>query len=988
MSERPDPGDVAAFRAEFVRRWEAALAGTPAPRLDDFLAGVPEPQRSALRDALEPIDREYRQRSAPTRGPAASKVPTVGPSGETIDRAPEPPGEVGDGVPDTFTADLPPPAERAADTPAPSRVDTSPAHKDQAVDSASAPLTPPPPSGVARGRGSSTPRPVAVIRGEEVGWPAVAGYEVLEVLGRGGMGVVYKARDVALDRLVALKMILAGAHAAPQHLARFRTEAQAVARLHHPNIVQIYEVGQQDGLPYVALEFVDGGSLAQKLAHDPQPIRWTAQTVEALARAVHSAHERGVVHRDLKPGNVLLAADGTPKITDFGLAKRLEAASDQTQSGEIMGTPQYMSPEQAAGDNKAVGPLSDVYSLGVILYKALTGRPPFVGETLMDTLEQVRTVEPLPPARLQLKVPRDLDTICLKCLQKEPARRYASARELADDLKRFLDGEPIRARPVSAPERLWRWCRRNPVVAALSAAVAALVLTAASTLVLYSVNVTHERNEKEKERQAAVEAEQKERAARELSEKRNDLALDAIRRFVIEAQDYLKNRPGLEELRKSLLRVVLDDLAGVARTVATTAVIDRRTAGAHQRIGDIYREAGEAQKALEEYRRSHAIVEALARDDPDSALTKRNLAASHNNFGDAYRLLDDTAKARDEYLRALELRKAWLAIEPDNAEARRQLANSYMLVGGVSLLRGRPADARDSYREAKKHWDQLPAELFNQDLEVWRERADLYDKLREVGMQLGDGATAVESLQGLISQYEDRLKEESRKAPGGRGALALQRDLVIRRIQLGDALLTLRDDARAARDEYQKARDSSEELLKANSPSGPIAQRTLSVASYRLGAACRRLGDRAAVDRAFQESLGLRKELAAKAAPDNQQVQTDLMLALAQCGQTREAAQIADGLRQRFSKDPRSLYNVACAYAICAGTAPRDDKPLAEGYAKSALDALREAVAHGWNNAFELRTNPEMDAIRGLPEFAVLLARLKPAGENPTAPKE
>ncbi|MBL8794094.1 MAG: serine/threonine protein kinase, partial [Planctomycetia bacterium] len=286
-----------------------------------------------------------------------------------------------------------------------------------------------------------------------VGLPAVRGYRVDRVLGRGGMGVVYLAEQVGLKRRVALKMIRSSGLAGAEDFSRFRAEAEAIARLQHPNIVQIYEVGDQDGNPFFSLEFVAGGALDKKLDGAPQPAQSAATLTIALARGVHAAHQAGIVHRDLKPANVLLTEDGTPKVTDFGLAKQLDNASGQTHSGSVMGTPSYMAPEQAHGHNEEIGPPADVYALGAILYEQLTGRPPFRGATVYETLDQVKALDPVPPSRLQPSVPRDLETICLKCLQKEAAKRYATASDLADDLQRYLDGEPIHARRAGWTER-------------------------------------------------------------------------------------------------------------------------------------------------------------------------------------------------------------------------------------------------------------------------------------------------------------------------------------------------------------------------------------------------------------------------------------------------------------------------------------------------------------------------------------------------------
>jgi WD40 repeat protein len=329
------------------------------------------------------------------------------------------------------------------------------------------------------------------------GGDPVPGYELLGEVGRGGMGVVYRARDRRLNRTVALKLVPAGALTSPERVARFRQEAELAARLSHPNIVQVFEAGEAAGHAYLAMEFVDGPSLAQSAAGTPQPPDQSAALVETLAAAVRAAHLRGIVHRDLKPANILLSGTGNrepgtdhdpvpgsrfpvPKITDFGLARALDAASDLTATGAVLGTPCYMAPEQAAGAGESVGPAADVYALGAILYELLVGQPPFRAATRSATLTMVLRDEPLPPRRLRPAVPRELETICLKCLRKDTGGRYATAADLADDLRRFRVGEPILARPVGLAGRVWRWCRRNPGWAVALGATATLLLVTAA----------------------------------------------------------------------------------------------------------------------------------------------------------------------------------------------------------------------------------------------------------------------------------------------------------------------------------------------------------------------------------------------------------------------------------------------------------------------------------------------------------------------------
>jgi serine/threonine protein kinase/WD40 repeat protein len=374
--------------------------------------------------------------------------------------------------------------------------------------------------------------------------PAPPGYEVLAPLGEGGMGVVYKARQVGLNRLCALKMILGGTRARGVDLARFRDEAQAIAALRHAHIVQVYEIGEFRDQPFFSLEFCAGGTLAKALDGEPQPARTAAGITEVLARAVHYAHTRGIIHRDLKPSNILLSAEpASPtterstlqaeptdpaalaaalqppypalKITDFGLAKRVDDDSHRTQDGSVIGTPAYMAPEQALGANKDVAAATDVHALGAILYELLTGRPPFKGSTVHETLEQVRHRDPVRVRELQPKVPVDVETICLKCLQKDPKRRYPSAEALADDLRRFLDDKPIVARPVGHLRRTWRWARRDPRTAGLVAAIVLLAIALPAVLAGYSIRLSDARAHLVQAETATAAAQAAERVARE-----------------------------------------------------------------------------------------------------------------------------------------------------------------------------------------------------------------------------------------------------------------------------------------------------------------------------------------------------------------------------------------------------------------------------------------------------------------------------------------
>jgi serine/threonine-protein kinase len=481
---------------------------------------------------------------------------------------------------------------------------------------------------------------------------AVSGYEILGILGRGGMGVVYKARQVGLNRVVALKMILSGSHASDEEVMRFRIEAEAVAALQHPHIVQVHDFGQREGRPYFSLEYLEGGSLQQRLTGRPHDPREAARLIATLAGALDFAHRHGIVHRDVKPANILFDSAGQPRITDFGLAKRL-VDEDQGRTGAeaILGTPTYMAPEQAQGRTRQVGPAADVYSLGAVLYDLLTGRPPFKGDTVLDTLQLVQTAEPTPPTRLQKKLPRDLETICLKCLQKDSRKRYDSAAALANDLVAFLEGRPIEARPIAAWERAWKWTRRRPAAAALLAlAVGATGVVVAGEMIssarIRGLNATLEekvealdgsnakltRSEQSLRRKndellAAAEklkvahahalratrrAEGSERDAQESFLR----AQQGVERVLNLAQNRLRNEPGTERIRKALREEAVQMCLHFTVRPGTSPPARLRAARAHRLLGELEEKLGHAKEAIHDYGESLKLYRALTDEIP------------------------------------------------------------------------------------------------------------------------------------------------------------------------------------------------------------------------------------------------------------------------------------------------------------------------------------------------------------------------------------
>jgi serine/threonine protein kinase len=741
------------------------------------------------------------------------------------------------------------------------------------------------------------------------GAPIVPGYQVLDELGRGGMGVVYRAWHRSLKRQVALKMIQPGGEVRVGDLRRFRTEAEAGAALQHPNIVQIFDVGEvRDALdrpcPYLTLEYVAGGTLARHLAGVPQPPGPAAELVETLARAMQHAHERGVVHRDLKPANILMVSGGVasgewspntthhspltthqPKITDFGLAKQLDGDLGQTQSGAVLGTPSYMAPEQANGQRETVGPHSDIYGLGAILYELLTGRPPFRGTSVLETLDQVRHQDPVPPSRLQPKVPRDLETITLKCLQKEPARRYPSALDLAEDLRRFRNGEPIQARPVGPGERLWRWCRRNPALAGLAAAL--LI-----TLILANVVVVALWRHAEHQRSLAV---QNLRDARQAVHDH----------FVLLSETRLPNQPGTQALQKQLWEAARAYFTRFAEQDDNDPTLQADAAEAHYRIGLIERQLGAADRALEAVQQAENIYTRLAKAAPSDARTLRYLGSCFNldgtlqtemgRFPEAVAAYQQAQSWYDKLLQEQGLDQAW---QRDAAKVRYNL-------GVLRYRMNRSAEALADYQAALNLFQMLASKAVLTDDQPAKDLAQCYNSLGVLYKEQLDQPDEA------LRWYQQALTPRKILARSHPSIPDYQEDLADTYNNLAVLHLDLTHQFDEARQAFQQALTLRDQLARA-SPDAIVHQLNLADTQTNLGILHAKTGARAEALHSLEQALAVRERLA-RAHPASLRLQRlwatiyhNLGLLHADLGQKVEAVryhQQALDLRLRLARE-------------------------------------------------------------------------------------
>jgi tetratricopeptide (TPR) repeat protein/tRNA A-37 threonylcarbamoyl transferase component Bud32 len=792
----------------------------------------------------------------------------------------------------------------------------------------------------------------------------VGDYELLSVLGQGGMGVVYKARQISLNRDVALKMIRNSELATEDQIRRFQNEAEAVALFDHPGIVPIYEVGVHGDQRYFSMKLIDGAGLDKRLKPSPLQPRVAAKLVAEVAEAIHHAHQRGLLHRDLKPANILIDAEGHPHVTDFGLAKRMEGESGLTISGAIMGTPSYMAPEQALGRNSQVTTASDVYGLGGILYAALTGRDPFQGNSVLETLEKVRQSAPDPPTSLNKKVPRDLEVICLKCLEKDQRLRYASAKELADDLQRWLNGEPIVARPVNAAARAWMWCKRRPALAALAGALAAAIVGG-------MIGITWQWREAVFQRNAAVVAREAAEKNAQLASTQATLALNTVQDLISEVQTNL-SFPGLSEVKMALLHTAQTRIEGVAAVYAKSTSKEATVMAIDMALANVYRQLGQSGKAAVMLDRCLDIAKARVIIKENSDPSRMNLANVH-----AARALLDEELGRNIKAALSENQEALRIYEDiDNhpstfpldkkivragvAEMTTRVASDYYHQGDIEA-------ARDGFQKA---YD-LRQELVRGSPNDAQSKQDLsYSTLAlaAVSFLLGNPAQAEEYFRQTLQQREKRFTEKPND-PQVRSELAdVNYDIGVFKLKTGNLA--------EARKRLEWSKELRAKLLDGDRGNA-VFKDNLADILYRLGSLSDREGKQKMALESFETASKLGQQLVDQ-DPQNDKRLMELMIELAHVGQIEKAAAIAGQLSTEPNLDNELRVQIARCYAQCARSAPASHAALKEGFLLKAMEGLRAAVSNGFRDRVSLETEPDLDPLHSRSDFQALVAGIQP----------
>jgi tetratricopeptide (TPR) repeat protein len=775
-------------------------------------------------------------------------------------------------------------------------------------------------------------------------------YEILRELGRGGMGVVYEARQVSLNRPVALKMVRAGHLAGDDELRRFRNEAEAVALLDHPGIVPVYEVGEHDGQHFFSMKLVPGGSLVPVLdRYRNDPIAAATLVAEA-AEAVAHAHARGILHRDLKPANLLVDEHGHPHVTDFGLAKKVEGDAEFTQSGAILGTPAYMSPEQATGRRGSITTATDVYGLGALLYALLTGQGPFGGDSVVETIDAVRNLPPQPPRKVNSTVPRDLETICLKCLEKDPHRRYPTAQALADDLHAWLESRPIAARRVGTLERARLWCKRRPAVAALSALVALALVGGTWAVVAVQARANAE----------LTRANKSLRQQRQIAGRREQQAIQGVSRFcdAITRNPRLKNDPTLRDLRKTLLTEPLRFFHSLRENLQADrdsspealSSLAYSLASVTKGLGDLNREIGDMKDALAAYEEARVLLRGLVDSNPSAdnlgltgaseRLTEvlTDIASTYVQAGRWDEAIPFLEEARD-------VAKKRVADHPHDYLPLRQLARTLENLGLFRSDFGKPAETLALYREAAESRERMiqvnPGMVNDPGF-----RHELALKLRNVGIlqvEMGKPAEALASFE----KARENLQKFRETIPGNASLQPILAEMHYNtawaQSQMGRTAETL-SSLRAAREIRQR-------LLEAN-PAVSLHRRRLAGCQHEIGNQLSELGRTSEADTTFRQALVLMRELPAgdHAEPAVRAELAGILVDLAAFQQrTGRAAEAEAGFREGFqifrdlvetnARVPSYRMNLAASHEGLASLLSEAGRPA------EAEDEFRAALA-------------------------------------------
>ncbi len=829
----------------------------------------------------------------------------------------------------------------------------------------------------------------------------IGDYEILTELGRGGMGVVYKARHRTLRRVVALKMILSGGHNTKETLQRFLSEARAVAHLQHSGIVQIFDIGEHDGLPFFSLEYVEGTDLQKDLDGRPCSPQHAAKMVESVCRAMHYAHQNGILHRDLKPANILLNSDGEAKITDFGLAKEVDAeGSAATNDGTIMGSPSYMPPEQARGELSAVSAKSDQYSLGAVLYQMLTARPPFLADRPFDTVMQVINNDAVAPRDLQPGIPEELETICMKALQKDQSARYENCEEMAEDLRRFQQGIPILARPVSRMERVWRWCRRNPKIAipsglagvfiAATAVVAtwAFLVTSAQAKQIADEKekVTEQRDEADKQRGIAVAQKLQAEENEELARRQAQLALQNIQYVITEVDTRLKTQPATGDLRIAILEAASEkwneldvELTGGIRGEAIPTLMALR-----QLIAVAFSELDRLEEADAEFKKLFALgKERVDLKGNDAART--NQAKISAAWAGVRRRMDANPERAVELLRsAIELvedcRRDPKPEEgsPGMNDIRELLAELHRLLGAEYLEQGNLLETSDEFQKSLDHMAAVLDSIRSE---------DGYDQLTD---NEKDSRTAMKQIThdkaalGL-AYVAIRLGQTKRSIELYNQAIAGRREIYERRLTMlplkvelagylglyGQSLLWI-NDVKGAAPLLEESLKLSQEIVDEDGENANY-KRALTTAQYRLGTLRDLQGDRVAEAAAlFESSRALRAELVASSADRKNRV--NLMLSAARAGNAEEARKLIDELGATEEEYGELHLERARAIAQLAQHAADAER---EQLLAEAVVAVSRSIDEGYADPFRVENEPDLRLLSGDARFQELVQGMK-----------